>query len=107
MNIPASIDPIALFPEMKASHDAMFVGTLQIGKRKPIRVLSIEDASFAYQAARDMSGQGGSTFPNGVLTIGEKKYHVSYNGKVWNTKDSWETEAPVFNPYPVRAAVKK
>lgn len=93
------IDPIAMFPEMKAFHNAQFVGTLKIGRRKSIRVLSIEDASYAYQTERDMSGEGGSTFPDGVLTIGARKYHISYNGKVWNSKTSWETESPVFNPY--------
>ena len=99
--IPASIDPLAMFPEMKASHAARFVGMLKIGRRKPVRVLSIEDASFAYQAERDMSGAYGSAFPDGTLTIGKDKYRISYNGKVWAWKrGGWqEGDVPVFNPY--------
>lgn len=104
--MPAIIDPLAMFPELKASHDAQFVGVLKIGRRKSVRVLSIEDASFAYQAERDMSGEGGSTFPDGTLTIGKDKYRISYNGKVWAWKrEGWQSgDVPVFNPYATAVA---
>jgi hypothetical protein len=87
-----TIDPIAQFPELKAAHAAMFVGTLKVGRRS-VRVLSVEDASFAYQDMRDASGKGASQFRDGVLTIGANTYRVSYNGRVW------DGDVVIFNPY--------
>ncbi len=51
---------------------------LYIGRRT-FDVASLEEASRVYQAERDASGEGASTFPQGY--IGE--HHISYNGRVW------------------------
>lgn len=99
-SIPASIDPVAMFPELAKVHADMFKGELRIGRRHTIKVLSLEDASMQYSAARDASGEGGSTFPEGRLTLGGRKYRVSYNGKVWEGSRPWQSgDVPVFSPY--------
>ena len=93
------IDPMQM-PGMKEFHASQFKGELKIGRRHKVRVLSIEDASCQYAQLRDESGEGGSTFPAGVLTIDGKRLHVSYNAKVWADKDaSTRGDKPLFNPY--------
>ncbi len=57
---------------------------LNIGRRQQVPVRDLADASNAYQQARDESGEGGSTFPEGRVKIGSTVYRVSYNGRVWN-----------------------
>jgi len=95
---PAVIDPMQL-PGMKAFHDSQFAGQLKIGRRHTVRVLSLEDASCVYQQLRDESGEGGSTFPDGELTIGNRIYRVSYNGKVWANMEWKSGDAPAYSPY--------
>ena len=56
---------------------------LRIGRRERINVADLADASHAYQDARDESGEGASTFPEGRIDIGGKAYRISYNGRVW------------------------
>jgi hypothetical protein len=58
--------------------------TLHIG-RLSVPVRSYQHASEVYEAARDESGEGASTFPCGKITIGPNKVvaEVSYNGRVW------------------------
>lgn len=81
--IPASIDPIAMFPELKAVHAKLVPGVLKIGRRLTIKVVDLADASIVYQQHRDESGEGGSTFPDGIVTLHGKNYRISYNGRVW------------------------
>lgn len=52
---------------------------LKIGQRYRVEVASLEEASRVYQRLRNESGEGGSTWPTGLLP----GYHVSYNGRVW------------------------
>ena len=47
-------------------------------------VESIAAASQHYAAQRDASGEGASTFREGVLADGRKRLRISYNGKVWD-----------------------
>lgn len=54
--------------------------------RRAIRreVASLDEAVTAYEALRDQSGEGASTFAAGEVTgpSGER-YRISYNGRVW------------------------
>lgn len=47
---------------------------------------TIREAQVAFQTARDNSGEGGSTWPDGKLVdlIAQKTYRVSYNARVWD-----------------------
>ena len=60
---------------------------------------SLEHASRVYCKVRDDSGEGASTFMDGRVLGDGREYHISYNGKVWNSPGSWEFEKPVLNPY--------
>jgi hypothetical protein len=93
------IDPM-LMPGMKQVHREMLPGVLKIG-RDTLRVVDIADASAAYCAARDESGEGASTFRDGKLTLAGKTYRISYNGKVWaDYKRAWKGgDVPAFDPY--------
>lgn len=44
------------------------------------------DARDAYERLRDESGEGASTWPDGVIYIGRKKIYLSYNGRAWADK---------------------
>lgn len=58
--------------------------TLTIHRRLTQDVADFAEASAAYAQARDLSGEGGSTFPEGALTDGtDRLARVSYNGRVW------------------------
>lgn len=58
---------------------------------KPIKITAATAAaaSAAYCALRDDSGEGASTFPNGIWN-GHK---ISYNGRVWRADG-----LAIFNP---------
>jgi hypothetical protein len=58
---------------------------LTIGKRFKAEVESLQQASLIYRQQRDLSGEGGSTFPNGKLTGG---LTVSYNGRIWKGQNA-------------------
>ena len=62
---------------------------LRIGRRGTWDAETIADASRIYESERDKSGEGSSTFPDGIVTDGKRKYRVSYNGRVW----TWTTNA--------------
>jgi len=68
------------------------------------QVRDLEHASRVYSAARDESGEGASTWGPATLTddTGQHVGHVSYNGKVWATRD--DGAALLFNPYAVEAS---
>ena len=71
--------------------------TLTIGKRRPMSVASIAEASRLYARLRDKSGLGGSRFPDGRIMPGD--LHVSYNARVWKDSKSIKPEDLVFDPY--------
>lgn len=57
-------------------------------------VWDLEDASKVYCQVRDESGEGASTFPDGlVFGSNSLAYTISYNGKVWLRDEV------VYNPY--------
>ena len=80
---------------------------LKIGNRAAITVANFHQASTAYATARNESGEGASTFPDGVIMAdGQPVARVSYNAKVWSVKE-WEPgDLPLYDPYggPERAA---
>jgi hypothetical protein len=58
--------------------------TLKIGRRLTLNVASLADASVAYSEARDASGEGASTFPEGRVSCNATQVaRISYNGRVW------------------------
>lgn len=59
---------------------------LTIG-RKRYDVVDLADASRKYQIARNESGKGQSSFPDGH--VGD--YRISYNGRVWAKGTRWAT----------------
>lgn len=76
---------------------------LQIPARAILPVDSIEQASRIYSDQREASGEGGSTFPTGLIfdETGSVTHHVSYNGKVWlGQSRDWTAETELaFNPF--------
>jgi hypothetical protein len=56
---------------------------LRIGRRMTLEVADLPAASREYQRIRDESGEGGSTFPEGIVKGGSGTYRISYNGRVW------------------------
>ena len=59
--------------------------TLSIRGRGKFECETLEDAQRLYAMMRDESGEGGSTFPSGVVRLPSgKKYQISYNGRAWN-----------------------
>lgn len=62
---------------------------LRIPRRlPPTEVVNHSDVSCLYQSTRDASGEGASTFPEGVMldTRGKIVGWVSYNGCIWDRK---------------------
>ena len=75
--------------------------TLKIGNRATLEVTSFADASAKYAQARDESGEGVSTFPEGIVSNQSDQClaRVSYNAKVW-APQAWRPSAePLFDPY--------
>lgn len=74
--------------------------TLTIPGRLTQDVPDLASASAAYAQARDLSGEGASTFPTGEVREGKRSVgHVSYNAKVW-PRVNWQVgDTPLFNPY--------
>ena len=58
---------------------------LRIARMVKVPCESLAEASAAYCAVRDESGEGSSTFPNGIVIVdgGAQRLVVSYNGKIW------------------------
>lgn len=80
--------------------------TLTIRSRLTQEVADLAEASRAFSAARDESGEGGSTFPEGIVTENGKPVgFVSYNGKIFAKPGrKWAPgDEPIYNPYEVRA----
>lgn len=76
---------------------------LKIGSRSTHEVSDFAQASYVYSTARDISGEGCSTFPRGTIIDADGPHYVSYNGKVWKGKPREARSALVFNPYEVSA----
>lgn len=58
---------------------------LVIGRRLTVMVPTLRVASDVFQRVRDESGEGASTFPDGIATSDDgRKYRISYNGRVWD-----------------------
>ena len=69
--------------------------------QQPVRDLA--DASAVYGAARDKSGEGASTWPDGFLwRDGERVGRVSYNGRVWAELAFTIGAKPFYDPNPAR-----
>lgn len=56
---------------------------LKIGKRFSLACRDIAEASRFYQAVRNASFEGCSTFPPGEIKTEWAVYRISYNGRVW------------------------
>lgn len=48
---------------------------------------TIREARNEYCRLRDESGEGASTFNEGIIEHERDKYRVSYNGRIWNGDD--------------------
>jgi hypothetical protein len=68
-------------------------------RRKKIPVTSLEGASAVYSALRDASGEGASTFRDGVVLDhdGTEIARVSYNGRVWAPGQWIPGQAPLYD----------
>lgn len=60
-----------------------FAVTLKIGRRHTGEYPTAADAREAYKRLRDESMEGGSTWPDGIITSGKTKIYLSYNGRAW------------------------
>lgn len=60
-----------------------FAVTLTIGRRHTAEYPTAADARDAYKRLRDESMEGGSTWPDGIITSGKTKIYLSYNGRAW------------------------
>jgi hypothetical protein len=70
---------------------------LRIRRGLAFAVSTFAEASEAYCEARDASGEGYHTFPEGLLALDGETYRVSYNGRIWNGAKEWESgDKPVF-----------
>lgn len=63
--------------------DAESAVTLKIGRRHTEEYPTAADARDAYKRLRDESMEGGSTWPDGIITNGKTKIYLSYNGRAW------------------------
>jgi hypothetical protein len=61
--------------------------------RMKVDAATPEEASAIYSAAREGSGEGASTWPEGEW----QGHRISYNGKVWDGE--WPNARLVFSPY--------
>lgn len=57
---------------------------LKIGRRLRFPCSTLAEASALYGTARDASGEGSSTWPEGRITGPLGSFNVSYNGRVWS-----------------------
>ncbi len=76
--------------------------TLQliIPGRADLKAADIIEASRLYADARDASGEGFRTWPDGsVFRNGAKVARISYNAKVWQPGKWTPGRTPIFNPY--------
>ncbi|MGH8159278.1 MAG: hypothetical protein ACREPQ_14250 [Rhodanobacter sp.] len=72
--------------------------TLKIGG-KAVAVCDLYDASSHYQILRDDSGEGASTFPEGMVYNGDVWVaRISYNGRVWAPKPWAKGDLPLMEP---------
>lgn len=75
--------------------------TLTIRGRHSQPVEDFASASAAYAYCREISGEGNSTFPCGVIERdGRAVARVSYNGRVWANREWQVGDTPLFDPQP-------
>lgn len=73
--------------------------TLIIPGRFRMAVADIASASAKYCVARELSGEGASTFPEGTIREGTKFVgRISYNGRVWANVDWRNGDKPIYDP---------
>lgn len=71
---------------------------LTIRGRHSQAVSTLRDASEAYAKVRDDSGEGASTFPEGVVRAGRLAIgRVSYNGRVWQPGEWKQGDRPLYD----------
>ena len=63
-------------------------------------IVDLAEVSKIYCTLRDRSGEGCSTFRDGVVKENGKTIgFVSYNGKIWPGSDYDPAATPLYNPY--------
>lgn len=75
--------------------------TVKIAGRRELSATDYADASAQYAALRDISNEGGRTWPNGMIfEEGAKKAsaYISYNAKVWPGAKYDAKAVPLFDP---------
>lgn len=69
---------------------------LTIGSRVKLHLPSVELAQAKYNELRDASGEGARDWPNGTITVGTRKIHLSYNGRMWAKRSGAVNNVEVF-----------
>lgn len=90
-----------IFAEAQALAQADEGLTVVIPGRARADVASLAEASAFYATVRDESGEGGSTFPCGIVRRGAQTVgHLSYNACIWAkpSRDWNPGDAPLFDP---------
>lgn len=73
--------------------------TLVIPRRHLQEVSTLRQASEVFSSLRDESGEGGSTFPDGIVRDGNAVLaRVSYNGRVWLPGEWKPGDRPIYDP---------
>lgn len=71
-----------------------------------IQVTSYREASAIFQDRRDISGEGGSTFNDGIVLAGNSPVaRISYNGRVWPGTRYVPDDRPLHDPTDERDGV--
>jgi len=69
---------------------------LTIGRRHRSSHETLAECSAEYCRIRDLSGEGASTFPDGVVKFDGSKLHVSYNGRIWASPKWMPGMTPIY-----------
>lgn len=72
--------------------------TIIIPRRPEMSAANFADASAKYSEVRDASGEGGSTFRDGVvIQDGKPVARISYNGRIWPLGEWVPGDKPLFD----------
>lgn len=72
--------------------------TVIIPRRPKMTASDLADASAKYSEVRDASGEGASTFYDGVvMQDGKPVARISYNGRIWPLEDWTPDMTPLFD----------
>lgn len=78
--------------------------TLIIPRRPKMTASDFADASAKYSVVRDASGEGGSTFRDGIIKQdGKIVARISYNGRVWPVGEWSPGMTPLYDNRAVTA----